>query len=77
MKDHEQITERPSEGRIREAAALDGVAYFTVACPKDLSMYTDAVKTAGLEGKMEVRDLIDFVMEVTEWLGAKADDRVA
>jgi Fe-S oxidoreductase len=57
------ISERPSENRIREAAALGDVPYFVVACPKDLTMYRDAVKTAGLEGRIEVKDMIELVEE--------------
>jgi len=56
------IKERPSENRIREAVAL-GVQYFVVACPKDVTMYRDAVKTAGLEEKIVVKDLIELVEE--------------
>lgn len=63
--DEGQMTERPSESRAREAAALDGVDVFVVACPKDLTMYRDAVKTAGLEGRIVVKDLIELVEEVT------------
>lgn len=66
MKDHEEMTQRPSENRIEEALGLDGIHYFTVACPKDLSMYSDAVKTSGNEGKIEVRDIIDFVIEAMD-----------
>jgi Fe-S oxidoreductase len=65
--------ERPAENRIREAlAALDGQPVngagprkllFVVACPKDVVMYTDAVKTTGSEGKIEVRDVIQLVAE--------------
>ena len=57
------IKERPSEDRIREAIALDGVQYFVVACPKDVTMYRDAVKTGGHEGKIEVKDIIGLVEE--------------
>ncbi len=57
------VKERPSENRIREAVALDGVQYFVVACPKDVTMYRDAVKTAGLDGKIVVKDLIELVDE--------------
>jgi len=64
MPDPEGATERPSENRIREAVAL-GVDTFVVACPKDLTMFTDAVKTSGNEGKIVVRDLIEFVAEAT------------
>ena len=63
MQDHEDLTERPSENRIREALGLDGVDYFVVSCPKDLTMYRDAVKTLGHEGEIEVRDIVDFVAE--------------
>jgi Fe-S oxidoreductase len=52
--------ERPSENRIREAVAL-GVNYFVVACPKDFVMYTDAVKTTGNSGRIQVLDLIELV----------------
>ena len=57
------LGERPSENRIREAVGLDGVRYFVVACPKDVTMYEDAVKTTGQEGRLVVRDLIEVVEE--------------
>jgi Fe-S oxidoreductase len=57
------VKERPSEARIREAVALDKVQAFIVACPKDLTMYRDAVKTTGEEQKMVVKDLIELVLE--------------
>ena len=63
MQDHEDVTERPSENRIREALGLGAIDYFVVACPKDLTMYRDAVKTSGNEGKIEVKDIADFVAE--------------
>ncbi len=60
------IQERPSVNRIREAVALGDVDYFVVACPKDVTMYQDAVKTAGYEGKIVVRDVIELVSEALE-----------
>ena len=39
--------ERLSETRIREAAALEDVNAIVVACPKDVTMYRDAIKTGG------------------------------
>ncbi len=57
------MEERPSENRIREGAALEGVAMFVVACPKDITMFQDAVKTTSLEDKIIVKDLIDLVYE--------------
>ena len=63
MKDHDDVTERPSENRIREALGLGAIDYFVVACPKDLTMYRDAVKSTGSEEKIEVKDIADFVAE--------------
>jgi Fe-S oxidoreductase/nitrate reductase gamma subunit len=57
------VKERPSESRIREAAALQDVRMFVVACPKDLTMYRDAVKTTGQEKDLAVKDLIELVSE--------------
>jgi len=58
-----KLTERPSESRVREAAALKGVNVLAVACPKDVSMFADALKTTTHEGFLQVRDLIDLVFE--------------
>jgi len=59
--------ERPSEQRIKEAASLgDDLKYFVVACPKDMAMYSDAVKTAGYEGKIEVVDIAQLVARAVE-----------
>lgn len=61
--------ERPAENRIKEALATfeknpgDKKQLFIVTCPKDMIMYSDAVKTTGNEGKIEVRDLIHLVAE--------------
>jgi len=63
--EEEGVKERPSENRIREALGLSGVEYFVVACPKDLTMYMDSVKTVGAEGKLHVKDLIELVDEAT------------
>lgn len=57
------IRERPSEMRIREAVALDGVTVLAVACPKDITMYRDAIKTTGCEDRLAVKDLIELVHE--------------
>jgi len=61
--------ERPAENRIREALTTfeknpsDKKQLFIVTCPKDMIMYSDAVKTTGNEGRIEVRDLIQLVAE--------------
>ncbi|MDP3983754.1 MAG: heterodisulfide reductase-related iron-sulfur binding cluster [Acidimicrobiia bacterium] len=65
--DDSGLSERPSENRIREAVALgEDVRYFVVACPKDLVMYTDAVKTTGYEGRLEVVDVAQLLERALE-----------
>ena len=59
-----EITERPSESRIQEAVDLEHVTDFIVACPKDVTMYQDAVKTTGHEDKIIVKDLIELIHAV-------------
>ncbi len=60
--DDSALEERPSENRIREAVGLgDDVRYFVVACPKDMIMYGDAVKTTGNEQKLEVVDIAQLL----------------
>lgn len=61
--DDSGLSERPSVNRIREAVGLGSVQYFVVACPKDVTMYEDAVKTSGQEGRIVVRDLVELVEE--------------
>jgi len=63
MEDTAAQKERPAEGRVREAASLPGVEALVVACPKDLVMFQDAVKTAGLEDRLAVKDLAELVEE--------------
>ena len=61
--------ERPAENRIKEALTTfgetsgDKTQLFIVTCPKDMVMYSDAVKTTGNEGKIEVRDIIQLIAE--------------
>ena len=55
------VTERPSESRVREALAINDVEALVVACPKDVTMFQDAVKTT--ESKLKVLDLIELVHE--------------
>jgi Fe-S oxidoreductase/nitrate reductase gamma subunit len=63
MEEEEGIKERPEVNRIREALDLDGVSLFVVACPKDLAMFGDAVKTVGGEDRLRVVDLGELVYE--------------
>jgi Fe-S oxidoreductase len=55
MMDGPETDERPSEQRIREALTLGHLDYFLVSCPKDLAMYSDAVKVVGAD--FEVAEL--------------------
>jgi Fe-S oxidoreductase/nitrate reductase gamma subunit len=56
-------TPRPSEQRIDEAIALGEIDYFVVCCPKDVTMYEDAIKTSGHQGEIELRELTELVWE--------------
>ena len=69
MEDTPGIKERPAENRVREAAALPGVATMVVACPKDVAMFRDAVKTTGNEGKFVVKDLAELVWAAAQPTG--------
>lgn len=62
--DDSYLKERPSEIRIREAVGV-GVEQFVVSCPKDYTMFSDAVKTTGLEGVLSVCDLVQLVDEAS------------
>jgi Fe-S oxidoreductase len=65
--DDSGLDERPAENRIREAVALgDDVKFFVVSCPKDMIMYSDAVKTTGNEGNIEVVDIAQLVERAME-----------
>ena len=63
MEEIGEAHSRPSESRVREAASLKGVQYLVVACPKDYVMFSDAVKTTGLEGRLAVKELTELVEE--------------
>jgi Fe-S oxidoreductase len=63
--DEGQVEERPSEARVREAVGLGEVNVLAAACPKDVVMFTDAVKTTGLEDRLMVKDIIELVHEAT------------
>ena len=78
--------ERPAENRIKEALTTfekhpsEKKQLFIVTCPKDMIMYSDAVKTTGSEGKIEVRDLIQLAAEavgVDELILSKAASTAA
>ncbi|HET8577634.1 MAG TPA: (Fe-S)-binding protein [Methylomirabilota bacterium] len=54
-----------AEQRIAEALAIPGIRYFVVACPKDVTMYRDAVKTGGFEGRIEVKEIAELIEAAT------------
>ena len=61
------VDERPSEQRIREAQTLGELDYFLVSCPKDLAMYSDAVKTVGADFEVaELTVLIEQALATAE-----------
>ena len=62
----DESAQRPSENRIDEAVALGGVHFFTVACPKDVTMYEDAIKTSGHADEIELRELSELVLEALD-----------
>ncbi|MGD2159103.1 MAG: heterodisulfide reductase-related iron-sulfur binding cluster [Anaerolineales bacterium] len=63
MEDIPNQEERPAEIRVLEAAGVQGVNILVTTCPKDLVMFQDAVKTAKLEDKLVVKDVIELVEE--------------
>jgi Fe-S oxidoreductase len=75
MEDPPEVTERPAESRVKEAASLPGVTTLVVTCPKDLVMFQDAVKTAGIEGKLVVKDLLELVVEAVDMNGAEPEEQ--
>lgn len=54
-------TTKPSELRLQEAAKLGCIDVFVTCCPKDLTMFEDARKTAGLEEEFVVEDIAELV----------------
>jgi Fe-S oxidoreductase len=55
--------ERPSENRIREAVSLGELDFFVVTCPKDVTMYEDAIKTTGNGDRLALRELTELLEE--------------
>ncbi len=53
---------RLSDDRVRQAAET-GAEILAVSCPYELSRFEDAAKVAGLEGQLQVRDIIELLAE--------------
>lgn len=64
--------ERPSENRIREALDLGEIDFFVVACPKDVTMFEDAIKTSGSEERLALRELTELLDEALIAVGTPA-----
>ncbi len=58
--------DKPAHNRMREAAAIPGLQVYVVSCPKDLTMFEDALKGTGNEGKFVVKELIELIREALE-----------
>ncbi len=63
MQEEKGISQRPATIRIQEVLGLEDVTDLIVACPKDLAMFQDAVKTVGAENRIGVVDLGELVYE--------------
>ncbi len=61
--DDSGLAQRPSENRIEEALALEGVTRFVVSCPKDVVMYTAAVQALGVEDRIAVWEIAELLDE--------------
>jgi Fe-S oxidoreductase len=57
---------RPSEQRIAEALELGEIDFFIVACPKDVTMYEDAIKTSGHSADIELREISELLLAATD-----------
>jgi len=66
-------SEKPSQNRMKEAAVIEGLQVFVVSCPKDLTMFEDALKTSGYEGQFIVRDLIEWIDECMEYVAPEKE----
>ena len=60
MADH--VSERLSENRVKEAVET-GADLLVVCCPYEVSRFEDAVKSTGNEGKLEVKDIAELIVE--------------
>lgn len=52
--------ERLAETRVKDAAEI-GADTLAVACPYCLLTFEDAVKTTGLEGKLQIMDVAELL----------------
>jgi len=55
--------DKPAHNRIREAATIPALEVFVVSCPKDLTMFEDALKAMGHEEKFVVKGAYRVIRE--------------
>ena len=67
--DDSGLAQRPSENRIEEALALEGVTRFVVSCPKDVVMYTAAVQALGVDDRIAVWEIAELLDEALTPVG--------
>jgi Fe-S oxidoreductase len=67
---------RPAESRIHEATSLGELDHFVVCCPKDVTMYEDAIKTTGRQDQISLAELSELVLEAVDTSPAEADEMV-
>ncbi len=60
-----QVGERLADRRVREAVAA-GADVLAVACPFEVSLFEDAIKATGNEGRLVVRDIIELLDEAMQ-----------
>ncbi len=65
--------EKPSENRMREAAAIDGLEMFVVNCPKCMNMFEDSVKSTGNDKSIQVKELIELIEEAMALAATEAE----
>jgi Fe-S oxidoreductase len=63
---------RPSESRIEEAVSLGKLDHFVVCCPKDVSMFEDAIKNTGRHDEITLAELSELVLEALDLDGITA-----
>ncbi len=54
--------ETPAQRRLGQAAALCGVTALVTACPKDYTIFREALTDAGLQGQLQVKDLMELIL---------------
>ena len=54
---------RPADLRLAEAAQLEGVEWFVVACPKDYVMFSDASKARDEGPHIAVKEIVDLFFD--------------